>query len=70
MSGKSETTTWRPPSEPAGGQCIAIDEDGGQCCAFHDHRTGKWHLCTNIVSADTEFQPRAWAPLPRMEPAT
>jgi hypothetical protein len=61
-------TTWRPPSESAGGQCIAVDQDGDECCAFHDHRNGLWHRCTNLVGADTNFQPRAWTPLPRMEP--
>lgn len=54
---------WRPPSQPSGGQCVAIDENGDACCAFHDHRTGKWYLCSNIVDPDLEFQPRCWTPL-------
>lgn len=59
----AENKTWRPPSEPSGGQCIAVDENGEECCAFYSR--GKWHMCTNLAGKDYEFEPRAWMPLPR-----
>lgn len=53
---------WRPPSQPAGGQCAALDENGEECCAFS--HGGKWYLCSNVSDPKLEFTPRAWTRLP------
>ena len=58
------TNKWHDPAEePYGGQNIAVDENGMECCAFyHD---GKWYYCTNVAHPDNEFDPRGWMPLPQ-----
>lgn len=53
---------WNPPSQPAGGQCVAMDENGEECCAFS--HGGKWYLCSNVRDPELEFTPLAWTRLP------